>query len=159
MKLEFFCISARNPQGETQALNRFCAGRHIIHMDKEFVSMGNQSYWSVCVTWEGGGAGVGMKSRRRVDYKEVLNEQDFAVYVKLRDLRKEISEREGVLPFALFTNEQMALMVQNRVRTLAELGQIPGIGKARLEKYGAAFLQELCRAEDGNAKPNAALKE
>jgi superfamily II DNA helicase RecQ len=83
------------------------------------------------------------RPKGRVDYKEILDEKDFAVFVKLRTLRKTIAEKEGLPLYALFSNEQLAAMVKNRVVTQNALGAIDGVGKARLEKYGQAFLSVL----------------
>ena len=41
------------------------------------------------------------------------------------------------------TNEQLAEMVTRRTLTQTDLASIEGIGKARLEKYGTAFLNLL----------------
>ena len=48
--------------------------------------------------------------------------------------------------YAVFTNEQLAEMVQRRVASAAALREIAGIGEARIEKYGAAFLDILKEA-------------
>ena len=78
-----------------------------------------------------------------MDYREVLPPQDFAVFVKLRDLRKELAQAESVPVYLIFTNEQLAQMVQGKVETKAALEKIEGIGEARLEKYGPRFLDCL----------------
>jgi superfamily II DNA helicase RecQ len=90
------------------------------------------------------GAGEkGSRPKSRVDYKEVLNEKDFAVYVKLRTLRKTIADKEGLPLYALFSNEQLAAMVQKKITTRTALGAVDGVGKARLEKYAESFLGVL----------------
>jgi superfamily II DNA helicase RecQ len=86
---------------------------------------------------------------RRIDYRERLSEADFAIYAKLRSLRKSIAERDGLPAYALFTNEQLAAMVQQRVTSLKGLEEIPGVGPARVSKYGAAFLEILRSMEPG----------
>ncbi|MBP9803395.1 MAG: HRDC domain-containing protein [Candidatus Accumulibacter sp.] len=50
-----------------------------------------------------------------------------------------MAEQEGVPMYALFTNEQLAEMVTRRTTTIAALGEIDGVGKARIEKYGKYF--------------------
>jgi superfamily II DNA helicase RecQ len=82
-------------------------------------------------------------SKSRVDYRDVLNENDFAVFAKLRSLRKRIAEQEGVPVYAVFTNEQLAAMVQKKVLTQNAFGTIDGVGKMRLEKYAESFLKIL----------------
>ena len=81
--------------------------------------------------------------RGKIDYREVLSEADFAVFAKLRALRKTLADAEGVPAYALFSNEQLAEMAQRRVRTASALREIAGVGEARLEKYGADFLSIL----------------
>jgi hypothetical protein len=63
----------------------------------------------------GGVAAVG-----KVDYREVLSAQDFAVFSKLREVRKGLAEKEGVPPYTIFTNEQLAAVVRQKVTTKAE---------------------------------------
>ena len=48
--------------------------------------------------------------------------------------------------YAVFTNEQLAEMVQRRVTSAAALREIAGIGEARVEKYGPAFLDLIEQA-------------
>lgn len=76
----------------------------------------------------------------RPDYKQILAPEDFAVFVRLRQWRKEAAEEEGVPLYTIFTNEQLAEMARRRPQTKAELGSIDGVGEARLGKYGEAVL-------------------
>jgi superfamily II DNA helicase RecQ len=39
-----------------------------------------------------------VRSERRTDYREVLSEPDFAVFARLRILRKQVAEAEAVPP-------------------------------------------------------------
>jgi superfamily II DNA helicase RecQ len=110
------------------------------------VQDGPNSAWTVCVTTESGHAKTETPPRNRVDYREVLSDEDFTVFATLRTLRKEIAEQEGVPPYALFTNEQLAEIVRRRAETATDLKQINGIGPSRIQKYGERFLNELNRA-------------
>lgn len=73
----------------------------------------------------------------------MLSETDFGLYIELRNLRKELADSYGVPPYALFINEQLAAMVEQRIRNKTALQAIPGDGKSRVEKYGDQFLQKL----------------
>ncbi len=79
--------------------------------------------------------------KSRIDYREVLNDKDFALFAKLRDLRKTLAEQESVPAYAVFNNGQLAAMVQKRVTSKAALAAIEGVSAARIEKYGEAFLK------------------
>ena len=146
MKYHFFTISAQAPESGQQALNQFCGQHRVVTVEKYFVEQGIDSFWSVCVTTVDSAISAPGTKRDRIDYKEVLNEQDFSVFAELRDLRKALSEQEGVPAYALFTNEQLAQMVTRRVDTAEALGGIEGVGKSRQEKYGEQFLSLLKKA-------------
>lgn len=47
------------------------------------------------------------------------------------------AERDGVPPYAVFTNEQLAAIVQGRMTMATALKAIDGIGDARIDKYAA----------------------
>ena len=91
----------------------------------------------------------------KIDYREVFNEPDFALFARLRNLRKTLAEQEGVPAYALFTNEQLAAMVHQRVTSKAALSAIDGVGTARIDKYGEAFLALLRQQASANGKDAA----
>jgi superfamily II DNA helicase RecQ len=128
-------------------LNRFLAGHRILAVDRQLATAGGTNVWAVCVSYEPAGETRPAATKRaKVDYREVLSETDFTLYARLRSLRKEIAEAEGVPLYSLFTNDQMAEMVTRRVDTAAALRDIPGVGEARVEKYGVRFLEALAQA-------------
>ncbi len=88
------------------------------------------------------GESFGGNSRKKpkVDYKSVLSPDDFAVFARLRDWRKGAAAEEGAPVYTIFTNEQLARIVQNRARSLDDLGKIEGIGASRISKYGEAVI-------------------
>jgi superfamily II DNA helicase RecQ len=91
--------------------------------------------------------------RKRVDYREVLGESEFGVYAELRRLRKHLADRDGVPAYAVFTNEQLAEMVQRRVSSIQALGAIEGVGESRVGKYAEPFLAALLRLQAGAGLP------
>lgn len=157
MRFRFFTIPAFDPNAAQDALNAFCAQRSIVASDRHFVDRGVDSFWAVCLSWVEGAAPAfpPQGKRERVDYREVLGEADFAVYSELRRLRKQLAEREGVPAYAIFTNEQLAAMVQRRVVSAQALGAIEGVGEARVDKFGEVFLATLARLLPGAGLPAA----
>jgi superfamily II DNA helicase RecQ len=114
--------------------------------------------WTICVTFEPSGARPAGGKRGKIDFKDVLSPPEFAVFARLRALRKTMADGEGVPAYALFTNDQLAEMVQRRVSSAAALREIPGVGDSRVEKYGKAFLEVLKQAALP-ALPVAEVKE
>jgi superfamily II DNA helicase RecQ len=144
MPFEFIQIPANGQGSAKEELNRLLRGGRIASVKKEFVSNGDDSFWAFCIEFLDGALGVD-KSRGgpKIDYKDVLDEAQFAVFARLRDLRKALSEKEAIPAYSIFTNEQLAAMVTGKADSLAAMGTIPGVGAARVEKYGAAFLAQL----------------
>ena len=147
MQLRFFTIPVYGGGEAADELNRFLAGHRILSVDRQLVQDGGNSAWAVCVGFMPTGEGRPQAPRRgKIDYREVLSEPDFAVFARIRALRKELADNEGVPAYALFTNEQLAEMVQRRVQSPSALREITGDGAARVEKYGERFLGLLREA-------------
>jgi superfamily II DNA helicase RecQ len=144
MPFEFIQIPANGQGAAKEALNTLLRGGRIASVRKEFVANAEDSFWAFCVEYLDGVAGEkGRSGSPKVDYKEVLSEGDFSLFCRLRDLRKTLAEKEAVPAYSIFTNEQLAAMVTERADTLTALGKIAGVGAARVEKYGAAFVALL----------------
>ncbi|RDH84314.1 MAG: hypothetical protein DIZ78_12265 [endosymbiont of Escarpia spicata] len=149
MRIKCFSIPAFDSDAAEGELNRFLAAHRILGIDRQFVQDGINSSWCLCVSYqEMADRPASVKQRGKVDYKELLSERDFTVYSRLRDLRKRLAAQQGVPVYALFTNEQMAAMVQRRVSTLTQLQEIDGVGNGRVDKYGQSFLDLLAQAQD-----------
>jgi superfamily II DNA helicase RecQ len=146
MRLQFFSIPAHGDAAGTDALNSFLARHRICAVRRRFVDCGTQSYWAICVSYveqEPRAATALAGKGGRVDYREVLSPADFAIYARLREVRKELAARDGVPPYHVLTNEQLADLVQRRVDTRAGLEALPGFGTARLGKYGDQLVAAL----------------
>lgn len=149
MKHKFFHIPLLDSEATAAELNRFCDQHRIVNVEKHFVADGQSSCWAICVTWlEQGGAlaenSAEVKAKKpRVDYKDVLNEEEFRLFSRLRDLRSELAQQEGVAVYNIFTNEQLAQMVQQRLSSNMALLKIDGVGQTRVEKYAEAFLSVI----------------
>jgi len=145
-RYQFFTVSASCSDAANTKLNDFLIGHRIIAVEKHFVADGANSFWSFCVTYtedQEGLSGRKKGQRQRVDYRELLSEDEFSIYARLRELRNQLAKKEGVAPYLVFNNEQLARMVQNKVRSKAALLEISGVGQARVDKYSQEFLPLL----------------
>jgi superfamily II DNA helicase RecQ len=163
MPLRFFIVPAVSSQAAEDELNGFLARHRVIGVDRRWVDLGTSSFWAICVDYLAAGSVDARRGpslgRNRVDYKQVLDPDEFTVFSRLRELRKEIAQADAVPVYAVLTNEQLALMVQQRCRTAADLGRIEGVGEARVEKYGDRILQILTTlAERSNAADGQPLR-
>jgi hypothetical protein len=91
MKYHFFTITAQQPEPGERALNAFCAQHRIVAVEKQFVTHGMDSFWSICVTTlDGVEKPVAGGKRDKIDkgvHKAVLqvqkNLQRFPWFVKV----------------------------------------------------------------------------
>ncbi len=65
------------------------------------------------------------------------------LFERLRELRKRIADEQGVPAYIVFTDAVLREMVERRPATTVELLDVPGVGPAKLERYGARFLAEI----------------
>lgn len=150
MPFRIFHVPVHYSESATTELNAFIASHRVVHIDRKWIEMGDQSAWVFCIEYTGISttqeAGFrGRLNRNRIDYKTILKPDEFTVFSLLRELRKELSQQEGVPVFALFTNEQLAQMVQRRCSSKADLHGIEGIGEAKVDKYSERLLTVLTK--------------
>ncbi len=135
-----FYIPTIGGEREQEALNAFLRSKRVLRVDKTF----DQSGWAFCVEWiEGAGAPPSRGDVRqlpKVDYREILSEDDFSAFSKLRNIRKTLAQRDGVQVYTIATNEQLAEIAKNRISDLAALKKIDGFGESRITKYGSDFI-------------------
>jgi superfamily II DNA helicase RecQ len=150
MAIKVFCVPISECTESEKELNIFLRSHRIVTMERRFVDQGTASFWTFCVDYldtpASNASFRGSSNRGKIDYKEVLSPEDFAVFAQLRDLRKEIAQAEAVPMYTVFTNEQLAKIVQNRVQSRADLEKVAGVGDARVAKYGDRVLQKLATA-------------
>ncbi len=148
VQLKLFILPLRNLAPAEQEMNGFLRSHRVLTVTKEFVAEGENSFWTFCVEYlessvgmSSGGGTVGKGPK--VDYREVLNAAEFALFSRLRDFRKTAAEKEAVPVYAIFTNDQLAEMVKRKSKTKAALREIEGVGESRVEKHGEAVLALL----------------
>ena len=84
------------------------------------------------------------KAGRGTNAKEVYAAvSDDPLWFILKDKRTELAREHGVPPYVIFHDSTLLEMLNRRPASLAEMGKISGVGQAKLERYGDAFLQVL----------------
>ena len=78
---------------------------------------------------------------RRDAWREVLEEVDWPIFNELRDWRNKQAREEGIPPYVICTNRQLAEIAHRRLGSLSKLATVEGLGKAKLERYGTAILK------------------
>ncbi len=138
---------------EEDRFNQFLQRHRVIKLEKQFVDAGLDSFWAYHLQYDDKDKPAKQTStsnvptkKGQVDYKEILNEDDFSLYLQLREWRKARADEDNVEAYTIFTNAQLAEISQRRCGTLETLKQISGIGEGRIDKHGQAVLDWLKEA-------------
>lgn len=150
MWFRFFTVNAQDPERDEALLNAFLTSHRVADVQWQWSQREGKGVWCARVELVGQlggqerpGAPAAGKSGKDIDYRNVLSEDEFRRFSALRAWRKAIAATDGVQLFVVFTNEQLAELARRDVETLSELGEISGVGRARLERYGLAALEVL----------------
>jgi ATP-dependent DNA helicase RecQ len=69
--------------------------------------------------------------------------EDLPLFEALRQVRLKLAREAEVPPYVIFHDSALREMAHARPTTAAEFAQISGVGKAKLERYGEAFLRAI----------------
>ncbi|MGI6303883.1 MAG: HRDC domain-containing protein [Verrucomicrobiota bacterium] len=147
MQLKFFAVPTIDSLSMEDEVNQFIRSHQVVSIQREIAQQGSNIHWAICIEYQDGNQTF---KKNRLDYKDILNGPDFALFCKLRDRRKELAEKEGIPVFAVCTNEQLADISRSRPVDLVQFKKIQGVGSGKLKKYGEEFI-EVILAQEGLA--------
>ncbi|MDR2553335.1 MAG: HRDC domain-containing protein [Treponema sp.] len=136
-----FFISPFGEVSVTDELNSFLTSHRIVNVEKRLIDGERGTGWLFLV--EFGSDVKNQTSAQRVDYRDILTAQEYALFDTLRALRKELAEKQGLPVYAVFTNEHLAGMVKKKAASPKDLAALPGVGEARVKQYGGQFLNAI----------------
>ena len=85
------------------------------------------------------------------EVKEASAVKTKELFEKLRVLRAVYAKDMGVPAYVIFSDASLKDMEQKKPTTMEGFSKISGVGKAKLEKYAAAFIKIIAKHQDGNA--------
>jgi len=139
LQIKSFILPVHTDTSIENEINNFLKSHKVIKMRKEFLNNSENACWCLLVEYvldekENSKQSKGFKNI--IDYKEVLSPDDFSVYAKIREWRKETADKNGVQLYTILNNEQMARIAQEKITKLDKLKEMSGIGEQRIKKYG-----------------------
>jgi DNA helicase-2/ATP-dependent DNA helicase PcrA len=106
----------------------------------------------LALTWSGkpsrfllelGVEAVPPAAARKARPKARAEEPDDPTYVALKEWRLKRSKADEIPAYVVFHNSTLAEIAERRPQTIAELASVPGVGPAKLERYGRELLDAL----------------
>ena len=77
--------------------------------------------------------------------KTQISPEDQELWDELRECRKYLAEEHNVPPYLIFHDATLKEMLDIMPMSRSELLTITGVGESKLEKYGADFVEIICR--------------
>lgn len=74
-----------------------------------------------------------------------LPDEDAALFMALRERRMEIARTQNLPPYVIFHDKTLIELAGARPRSRSEMARVPGVGEAKLDRYGPAFLEVIAK--------------
>ena len=143
MQIKIFSIPLFGGELLEEDMNRFLRAHKILKIDSKLANKNKDAVWTFEIRYvEGTETPSGGVTAARKDYRELLDEPTFVIFSKFREIRKTISEKEGVPVYAIFSNEELSEIAKLEKRDLANIQKINGVGVKKIEKYAQYFTDE-----------------
>lgn len=142
MQYRIFSVPIYSEGAFEEELNRFLRSHRIVEVNKHYSE--SASAWTFCVTYVDTNStsdNATQSKKEKIDYKEVLDEQTFARFAKLREARKVIASDETLPAYAVFTNDELAQIAALDEINELNISSIKGIGDKKTEKYGRRLME------------------
>ena len=81
------------------------------------------------------------KNKNKEEWRKLLNDDTMPLFNTLRQWRSEKSKKDGVPPYVILNNKQLAEICQKRPQSKYDLMKVEGVGMAKAEKYGDDILK------------------
>ena len=147
MQLKVFTVAAIGGDAQLDEVNAFLRSNRVVSVDRQLFLQDGVAWWSFCVTWLASvavhqSASDPQRKSSKVDYRETLDPEVFAVFSRLRVVRRALAEADAVPAYAVFTDAELAQIASLPQMDEKRLLSIEGIGAKRVEKYGRALCQK-----------------
>ncbi len=160
MQFKIFTISAVASQDATADLNSFLRGHKVMCVEKFFdpargVLTFVVEYLENAVPQR---HPDDVKASQKVDYKKTLSPTAFDRFTKLRGARKLVAGANEIPCFSVFSDRDLAAIASLENIDEASVMSIPGIGQARMDKYGYEVLKLAFPESDQDAEDDVATE-
>jgi len=151
LKIFTFRFSESIDGFDDKPLQEFIADKEVIDFSEHFFIYEKTPYLTVLLSYRLPAADEKRKQKSRPDPAKELDEQEKQAYDALRTWRAVRARQEGIPPYMIANNKQLAKMIKLRATTKSALAKVEGIGDAKIAKYGDEILQTIAQ----HLKPEA----
>ena len=139
----------------------FIKDKTVLSLRDYFFLRNEIPYLAIVLLYEPHGEDTGLtktggkKKARDESWRKLLTEKDMPLFDSLRSWRSERCKKEGVPPYVICNNKQLAKITVARPQSLSGLVKVEGFGQGKVEKYGSEMLEILrhSKEEEKNGQP------
>ena len=84
-----------------------------------------------------------LRAEKRKNAEESISDDIEQLFQNLRSLRLQLAKEQNVPPYVIFHDSTLLALAKAQPKDLDAMSLIPGIGNAKLERYGVAFLKAV----------------
>ncbi len=145
MKIKVFTLKFSEKEGgfNDQPMQDFIADKEVIEFSNHFFIHDKSPYLLILISYRD----ISPDERRRVipnqDPRKELDNKEKEAYDALKTWRMARAKQEGIPPYLIANNKQLAKMVTLKAKFKADLAKIPGFGEAKIIKYSNDILKLL----------------
>lgn len=136
MQIKLYSIPIPGGELLNEEMNVFLRSKKILSVEQQFVQNALSAYMCFCIKYLDEQA---EREKIKIDYRQVLDEETFKRFSRLREIRKQIALEEVVPAYVIFTDEELTALAKIENLTLTAMKSVKGIGEKKVEKYGSLF--------------------
>lgn len=154
MKLKVFTLRMDPATGafDDRELVDFQAEREVLDASEHLVVRDGVPVLALVVRWRDAPSD-GRADYPRKDWRAELDPTGQKAYDALRDWRSRVSKRDGLPPYLIFTNRELAEVATRRPTSLKALQEVQGVGESKAGRWGEEVLAVLAAIGEGGREP------
>jgi superfamily II DNA helicase RecQ len=143
LKVFTFGFSESSHGFDDVPLQEFIAEREVIEFSEHFFIHEKTPYLTIIISYREISHDEKGKVSRKHDPRSELDDKERNAYDALRVWRSARAKQEGIPPYMIVNNMQIAKMIKLKAMTKSDLAGIRGIGEAKTSAYGEDILRIL----------------
>ena len=136
MQIRIFSIPIPGGEALSKEMNTFLRSKKVLQVESQLVNNEQGAFWCFCIKYMENTTG---EPKKKVDYKQTLDEASFQRFSSMREIRKKIAREEEIPAFAVFSDQELASLAELKELTASSMKNVKGIGSRKIEKYGKHF--------------------
>jgi superfamily II DNA helicase RecQ len=122
--------------------------REVLEVSEHFFVHERRPVWALLLSYRDVPRPGDKRDETRKDWRVDLDGEAQAIFDEIRRWRAQACKREGLPPYLICTNRQMAEIARSRPSTAAGLLSIHGLGEAKVKRWGEEVLAVVRAATD-----------